>query len=167
MSGPPPAQRRMTNIPNSTGRGNLPYVLHTTDEYPYPCATVPSHAIALRTVDITTPTYSGGGKLGIYAYWTPGTTAIKSLSLTGISAAQFEFYDYTSAANYGETGNSAIANGALTSEAQAYLSFFESLAPSGGSNGKELYDFSPLPVQQNRQAALSLYFAYVNAKCGS
>jgi len=83
-----------------------PYVLHTNDEYfmlnpqTQSAPNTPPHAVAFRTVDNTitnggisdSPPY-GGGKYGVYSYWTPGTITPYTNPGSG-QMPQYEFYNY-------------------------------------------------------------------------
>lgn len=124
--GAAPIQRRVVTL--TAGSQPVPYILHTTDEFPIACVPDPahpgqyigvqSHAIAFRTFDpsvaLTTdviPPYGtfqpyGGAKLGIYSFWpTPTVPPTKfSTRPDPNGAQQFEFYNYT-ANGLAETGN--------------------------------------------------------------
>jgi arylsulfatase A-like enzyme len=155
-----PQQRRISAIPNSSGVGMQPYIIHTQDEYPTASiwgtkTTQPSHAIAYRTVDTSVTmtvggvTFYGGAKLGIYSYWPCGAT---TPDLT--QAQQFEFYNYT-AGNVGETGNSAFsAANTMASLAQSYLTDYTNKAQN------ELYASFP-QVQSVAETALTAYLTYI------
>lgn len=167
-----------------------PYVLHTTDEFSTATAgeqNVPPHAIAFRTVDITvtsggsdyTAPY-GGGKLGIYNWWNAQT--LPSCSTSGnptqpptpsstapYNYPQYEFYTYPDkAVETGNEGPTSVDNttgaATLASEANTYLSLFNSLAAS------ELYQvytqFGPTTAGGNNAYATALanYMAYLSAK---
>jgi hypothetical protein len=99
--------RRLAPYTNHGGFGHpggmLPYVLHTTDEYPKaedPSTgnPTPSHAIAFRTADNTVVfcdsntgmNVFGGGKLGMYTSWLPCTTFPNAAATDNAHAPQFE-----------------------------------------------------------------------------
>ena len=136
-----PTQYRQTEIPNYSGGGYQPFIMHTCDEdliayIPNTTTQAPSHAIGFRTVDYTVPanTPYGGGKLGTYSYWPSPCAASPSPSQTqplttgtpATPAQEFEFYNYspgeTLSQNPQETGNqafSAFSSGTGTWEAEA------------------------------------------------
>jgi hypothetical protein len=126
-----PKQRRISQIQNQNGAAAgsdyQPYILHTTDEgftgYENPGTgdAVPGHAIAFRTVDISVAAPYGGGKLGIYSYWSYAGGNPTQPAGTGLTNQQFEYYNYSAQSqtgqpsqplspNYGETGNSLSVN---------------------------------------------------------
>jgi len=143
-------QRRQSPFPNTNPyycNPNQPYVLHTNDEYYYvtPINTTPytpPHAVAFRTVDNTinglseTPTTPGGGKLGVYSFWAPGTTTPDPNE-----SQQFEFYNYEPGVpfnpgasvdiNFAETGNAlnlwTLFNAGVTCSQGSYFTLQVSL----------------------------------------
>jgi arylsulfatase A-like enzyme len=155
-----PQQRRLSSVPNANGTGHQPYILHTQDEMaaakiPATNTPQPSHALAFRTVDVTT-TPAGGAKLGIYSYWQPCTTC----PYVGDThrQQQYEFYNY-SAGNYAETGNQAFGvDDQLSPDAQRYLNSFNAAVYN------ELYPIYP-QVQAAYQAAFSTYMTYRKESC--
>lgn len=173
-----PKQYRLSGIANQNGAYNgqpsQPFILHTTDEFPFavignPLAPVQSHAVAFRTVDLTVArtngdgaTVSGGGKLGVYSFWPaptwPGVSA-QTRPAQG-QPQQFEFYDYTGTGNLGETGNEYTTNPNVTAFVNAYQQ-----AGQG-----ELYALNQYPWPANLQnaynAALQAYLYSVSV-CGN
>jgi hypothetical protein len=109
----PTQQRRVSGIPLANPpciegcepwQVNQPFVLHTTDEYSYATVgsdSVPSHAVAYRTVDITmqggsypySPPY-GGGKIGVYSYWDVCKVTTPPIQ-PKTTNQQYEFYNYS------------------------------------------------------------------------
>src|ERR1017187_1179030 len=95
-------QRRLSSFTNAYPLGTAnwqqyqPFVLVTTDEYYY-VTSLPSHAVAFRTVDPTIKDcntspcdntgHFGGGKLGVYSYWQTNSTKPDTTQ-----PQQFEFY---------------------------------------------------------------------------
>jgi len=175
-------RRTAPGIPNASGSGNQPYILHTTDEYP--AATnpvsgnyIPSHAIAFRTVDYTVnansaPPY-GGGKLGVYSFW--NLCEASPSTQPDNQPQQFEFYNYSPnppggqspapTANPAETGNQAFtSSGALAAEAALYnTSFLSSIVQA------ELYGapgFFPSYILSAQTTALQNYLNYVEPNMG-
>jgi hypothetical protein len=160
-------ERRVALVPNSSGGIGLPYVLHTTDEYPTAptfdgAGTQPSHAIGFRTVDKAyfnqasdnTLNVFGGGKLGMYTYWIPGSTYPNVVST---SATQFEFYDYYANEGYRETGNSAFDSGNWNAAgAGVYLNAYNNIMAG------ELYNHYA-QVNAGYGTALATYLNYVNS----
>jgi arylsulfatase A-like enzyme len=154
--------------PNPNGQTNQPYILHTSDEYSVGGGS-PSHAIAFRTVDVTVnpagPGTYGGGKLGMYSFWTScATTPVENP--TGGHYPQFEFYEYgvTTAypyGNYGEIGNqgpaSVAASGAtvLQTAAQNYYNSYMNTTVQN-----ELYGI-PFQLQMANEAALNAYLVFL------
>ena len=150
--------------------GRLPYVLHTTDEYPSAHipgteTLAPSHAIGFRTVDNSMVLVSdgmnfyGGAKLGMYTSWLPCTTYPNTASVDITTAAQFEFYDYYPPANnYGETNNDAFSAGwAWNSQtAGVYLNSYNNIM------AQELYHIDP-KIQSAFNTAFSVYMDYLNS----
>ena len=133
-------QRRLApGIANNNGsyhnQSYQPYILHTTDELSSAFynigagnVSVPSHAIAFRTVDLTVTqtnpdgfNVQGGGKLGMYSYWNVHATPPTQPDPT--RNQQYEFYDYT-AGNLGELDND-YGSGPLGA---AYNSAFSAIA---------------------------------------
>jgi hypothetical protein len=177
FSGSPTQRRAAPGIPNANGSGDQPYVLHTTDEYPAATdpvsqAYIPGHALAFRTVDYTVnansaPPY-GGGKLGIYSFWTlcQPTPSTKPDN----QPQQFEFYNYSSnppggqspapAVNPGETGNQGLtSSGTLASEAALFnKSFLKSIVQNEfyGAPG-----FFPPYIVSGQATALQNYLNFV------
>jgi len=187
--GASPAQRRLSAIPTSADSSVMqPYVLHTTDEGFVPVKdpsgvvpTVPTHAIAFRTVDYSPgPTLpNGGGKLGMYSSWNYGNPPAGSTQKNptqpdpAAGPVQFEFYNYSPVSssqtlppNYGETGNQVtISGGALTGESLTYQNNF-----SAADVQNELYSFSmyqgaavPPYITNAYSKALATYLGYVAA----
>jgi len=130
--------RRVAMVPNAAGGlQSLQYVLHSTDEYnaasiwDHPGVAQPSHALAFRTVDPSynglasdnTLNFFGGGKLGMYTYWIPGSTCP---NVATNATTQFEFYDYYTN-NYGETGNQAFDSGSWNGVAGGYLNAYNNI----------------------------------------
>jgi arylsulfatase A-like enzyme len=202
-----PTQKRLSNIqcasPNNNHAGQYqPYILHTTDEGftpftdPSSGKSVPSHAIAFRTVDYSIgPTVPyGGGKLGIYSYWNctlGGASCNGTLILPtrpdacacptgGLGPQQFEFYNYSQVSasqtlppNYGETGNQVtISGGVLTGESLTFQNNF-----NAANVQSELYSFSmpgggavpqyiSNPTTGAYAVALATYLNYVASQNG-
>lgn len=191
-----PQQRRLSSIPStnpSSGLSYQPYILHTTDEYGLN-NNEPSHAIAFRTVDITTnynsssaypyncPPPYGGGKLGIYSFWdlcnpqnsgSPPTAAnAPFLPSTVMGPQQFEFYTYSPAGsltpNPGEIGNQAFfKNSRGQREMTPQAQAYNNAFNSIAHN--ELYYPAGLPaqVQQGIQTAFCNYVTYAEAAAAS
>ena len=171
--------RRLAPYTNHGGFGHagpmLPYVLHTTDEYPaaaYPTATnvVPSHAIAFRTLDNTVAysdsntgmNFFGGGKLGMYTSWLPCTTFPNAAATSNEYAPQFEFYDYYAPGNnYGELGNDAFNSGWGWNGATAgvYLNSYNNIM------AQELYLIDP-KFQLGYNTAFSAYMNFIGTLNG-
>lgn len=159
-------QRRTVSVPNSSGAMvELPYIVHTTDDYPNPhlwnnsLFPQPGHAIGVRTVDrsfyvANPPDYSlnfyGGGKLGMYTYWLPCSTYPNTSA-----EQQFEFYDYYTN-NYGENGNSAFDSGNWNATAGAYLNAYNNIMAG------ELYNIYPL-FQPGYNTAFNACMVYLNS----
>jgi hypothetical protein len=145
-----PANRRLSSLPNSTGGGYQPYILHSEDQYnsaTFSARTCsmenpsnqPSHGIGFRTVDLTSQPsprsgqqsplpYAagteygpyGGGKLGMYSYW--NTAGCSTWPILGDSdlPMQFEFYNYNTG-NFAEIGNDAFDAGEWDATALDYV----------------------------------------------
>ena len=169
--------RRLAPYTNQGGFGHtgspLPYVLHTTDEYPeaaYPAGDpVPSHAIAFRTLDKTVVyqdgntgmNFFGGGKLGMYTAWLNCTT-YPDAARTDARAPQFEFYDYYPPGNnYGEMGNDAFNSGWAWNAATAgvYLNSYNNIM------GQELYRIDP-KFQNAFNTAFNAYMNFLGSTQG-
>jgi arylsulfatase A-like enzyme len=171
-------QRRLSTFPVAnpqyTGQ-TQPYILHTSDEYWYLNGSVPHanpspHAVAFRTVDTTVATSEqngpfGGGKLGIYSYWSTQTLGSTTLPIVGYPSnpQQFEFYNYQQNApansglnplqpNVGEVGNDYWNSNQPGAIAAQYIGAYN---PSSG----------PPPYQANELGIVypQIGLAYANA----
>ena len=135
-------QRRLSSFTNAYPPGTAswqqyqPFVLVTTDEY-YNVTSLPSHAVAFRTVDPTIKDCNtspcdntgpfGGGKLGVYSYWQANSTKPDTTQ-----PQQFEFYNYeptapgddTLTVNLGETGNQYFQSNDAGGAATLYIDNF-------------------------------------------
>jgi hypothetical protein len=135
-------QRRLSSFTNAYPLGTAnwqqyqPFVLVTTDEYYY-VTSLPSHAVAFRTVDPTIKNCNtnpcentgpfGGGKLGVYSYWQTNSTKPDTTQ-----PQQFEFYNYEPTApgddplsvNLGETLNQYFQSNDTGGAGTLYLNNF-------------------------------------------
>jgi len=156
-------QRRVApGIANASGAGNPPYILHTTDEYAS-ANSEPAHAVAFRTVDPTASPNAGGGKLGVYSFWKPGS--ITPIVGNPSYPQQYEFYNYspvsatqTLSPNPGERGNQAFSGGGQAPEMTAYLNSFNSAAVQSELSAV------PAVLANAHQAALTAYLDFVEKK---
>jgi hypothetical protein len=145
-------QRRLSSFTNAYPPGTAswqqyqPFVLVTTDEY-YNVTSLPSHAVAFRTVDPTIKDCNtspcdntgpfGGGKLGVYSYWQANSTKPDTTQ-----PQQFEFYNYeptapgddTLTVNLGETGNQYFQSNDAGGAATLYIDNFNLTAVQGEFN---------------------------------
>ena len=147
--------------------GQLPFVLHTCDEFSSATDntgnSAPSHAIAFRTLDNSVVYYDsntgtnfyGGGKLGIYTNWL-GCTTYPDTSDSSKTPPQFEYYDYYSN-NYGELGNNAFNSPWIwnSNSAGLYLNSYNNIM------AQELYHIDP-KFQNAFNNAFNAYMDYLN-----
>jgi hypothetical protein len=144
------------------GAAATPYILHTVDETsnseycpPGPSPTPDNrHIIGFRT--------KAGGKLGYYSHWGAGTTC-----WDGVTAPEYEFYNYSSPSGMMETGN-AYSTDPLAPQYLAALGSWG--APPWGLNGTGIIagelDAQLSSALQPVQAAAQQAFVAFTDPCG-